>query len=87
MEKKIILITGGAGFIGFHLTKKLLTNEENKDIRVIGIDNMNSYYDVELKKARLEILAGLDGYTFVEGDISDKAFMEKCLWNISHRLL
>lgn len=77
MEKKIILITGGAGFIGFHLTKKLLTNEENKDIRVIGIDNMNSYYDVELKKARLEILAGLDGYTFVEGDISDKAFMEK----------
>ena len=47
-----ILITGVAGFIGFHLAKDLL----NKGYDVIGIDNLNSYYDVSLKKARLEIL-------------------------------
>ena len=48
-----ILITGSAGFIGFHLTKKLLSN---KKFNVTGIDNLNSYYDVKLKKDRLKIL-------------------------------
>ena len=47
-----ILVTGAAGFIGFHLTKKL--NDEGHSI--IGIDNLNDYYDVNLKKSRLEIL-------------------------------
>ena len=48
-----ILITGCAGFIGFHLSKKLL---ENKKYKVFGIDNINNYYDVKLKKDRINIL-------------------------------
>ena len=46
-----ILITGSAGFIGYHLTKKIL----NKNIKVIGIDNINNYYDINLKKNRIKI--------------------------------
>ena len=47
---KNILITGIAGFIGFHLAKELI----NEDLNIIGLDNLNSYYDVELKKNRIE---------------------------------
>ena len=50
--KKNILISGSAGFIGFHLCKKLIENNHN----VIGIDNLNDYYDINLKEKRLEIL-------------------------------
>ena len=49
---KIILLTGCAGFIGFHATKKLC----GKNIFVIGVDNLDSYYDVELKKERIKFL-------------------------------
>ena len=49
----IILVTGSAGFIGFHLCQKLI----EKGIYVIGIDNLNDYYDINLKKKRLEILS------------------------------
>ena len=52
---KNILITGSAGFIGFHLCKKLLETEHS----LIGIDNLNNYYDIGLKKRRLEILNNL----------------------------
>ena len=52
MEKLKILVTGAAGFIGFHLSKKLLNN--NYD--VVGIDNLNDYYDVNLQQNRLNIL-------------------------------
>ena len=52
MKKKIILVTGCSGFIGFHTTEFLL----KKGFVVIGIDNMNSYYDTKLKYARLSIL-------------------------------
>ena len=48
-SKKVYLVTGAAGFIGFHLSKRLL----NEGCTVIGLDNLNDYYDVELKKARL----------------------------------
>ena len=57
-----ILITGAAGFIGFHLSKKLLQN--NKDYKVIGIDNLNSYYDVNLKKTRLKKLKKYENFSF-----------------------
>lgn len=52
MKKKIILITGVAGFIGFHLAKKLI----DKNFEIIGIDNLNNYYDVKLKKERLDLI-------------------------------
>jgi len=65
---KTYLITGGAGFIGFFLSKALL----EKGARVIGFDNMNDYYEVSLKEDRLAILQRFDGYTFVKGDLADK---------------
>lgn len=65
---KKVLITGGAGFIGFHLSKKLL----EKGVQVIGIDNLNDYYEVSLKEARLAILKGYQDYAFQKMDIADK---------------
>lgn len=67
MTKKY-LITGAAGFIGYYLSKKLL---QNGDL-VVGIDNLNDYYDVKLKEARLADLAPFGNFRFVKGDISDK---------------
>ncbi|WP_430790439.1 GDP-mannose 4,6-dehydratase [Virgibacillus flavescens] len=67
-KSKTYLVTGAAGFIGFFLSKKLL----EADCRVVGIDNLNDYYDVNLKHARLEQLTPNDKFTFVKGDLSDK---------------
>ncbi len=66
--KEKILITGASGFIGFHLAKLLL----NKNYEVVGIDNMNDYYDIRLKEGRLEILKKYDNYTFYKMDLKDK---------------
>jgi len=63
-----ILITGAAGFIGFHLSKRLL--ERGK--RVIGFDNINDYYSVDLKYARLDILNKYENFEFVKGDLADE---------------
>ena len=68
---KRVLITGAAGFIGFHLSRSLL----EKGFQIIGLDNLNDYYDRNLKKARLEILCTYDRYTFIKGDISDNILM------------
>lgn len=65
---KLYLITGGAGFIGYFLSKKLL----EQGCKVVGIDNLNDYYDVNLKEIRLKQLNGQKNYTFIKGDISDK---------------
>jgi UDP-glucuronate 4-epimerase len=64
-----LLITGAAGFIGFHLSQKLL----EEDYQVIGIDNLNDYYDPGLKKARLEILGSHNNFSFHKVDLNDKA--------------
>ncbi|RJE49074.1 MULTISPECIES: SDR family NAD(P)-dependent oxidoreductase [unclassified Dehalobacter] len=64
---KLYLITGSAGFIGFFLSKKLL----EQGCRVVGIDNMNDYYDVNLKESRLKLLEEQEQYTFIKEDISD----------------
>ncbi len=66
---KTYLVTGGAGFIGFHLSKTLL----EKGAVVIGFDNLNDYYDVKLKEDRLAILEQYEKYTFVKGDLADNA--------------
>lgn len=68
---KNYLVTGVAGFIGYFLAKRLL----EQGCRVIGIDNINNYYDVNLKYARLELLKPFEKFTFILGDISDKAMM------------
>jgi len=70
---KKILITGAAGFIGANLAKRLCTNI--KKIKVIGIDNINNYYDVKLKNARLEELVKNPSFTFIKGNIADKALI------------
>ena len=63
-----ILITGCAGFIGFHLTQKAIS----LGYEVIGVDNVNDYYDVALKKTRLKLLGGLPGFTFRQLDLADR---------------
>lgn len=70
-KTKTYLVTGAAGFIGFYLSKRLL----EQGCRVIGIDNINNYYDVNLKYARLEKLKPFGRFTFIKGDISDKAMI------------
>lgn len=67
-------ITGVAGFIGSNLAKRILTEE--KDVKVIGLDNMNDYYDVKIKEWRLEELNKYDNFIFIKGDLSDKNTVE-----------
>lgn len=67
---KTILVTGAAGFIGSNLVKKLY--KELPEAQVIGIDNMNDYYDVRLKEQRLEELLQYPTFTFIKGNIADK---------------
>lgn len=70
LGNKTILVTGAAGFIGSNLVKRIY--EETPSATVIGIDNMNDYYDVALKEFRLKELCELSNFTFVKGSIADK---------------
>lgn len=72
MQDRATLITGVAGFIGFHLATRLL----NDGGRVIGLDNINAYYDPALKEARLARLGAHDGFTFVKADIAEREALE-----------
>ncbi|AEH06052.1 NAD-dependent epimerase/dehydratase family protein [Methanothermococcus okinawensis] len=69
MKYKNILITGSAGFIGFHLSKYLLENYN--DIQIIGIDNLNNYYNPILKEKRNDILKNYENYNFIKMDFSN----------------
>ena len=73
LENKTILITGVAGFIGSYLAQRLL--DEVEGVKVIGIDNMNDYYDVSLKDFRLEKLSKYSAFMFIKGNIADKALI------------
>ena len=69
----VILVTGSAGFIGSHLAHRLLDRGDE----VVGLDNLNEYYDVRLKYARLERLKALPGFEFARLDLADKAGMSE----------
>lgn len=68
-----ILVTGAAGFIGFHLCQRLLTDP---NVQVLGLDNLNPYYAVQLKRDRVAQLTGRDRFTFYELDLADRAGLE-----------
>jgi UDP-glucuronate 4-epimerase len=68
-----ILVTGAAGFIGFHLSKRLAQDKH----QVTGLDNLNDYYDVNLKKSRVELLSALPSFEFVRGDLTNRDGLNK----------
>ena len=72
-NQKKILITGAAGFIGFHLSRRLLERGDN----VVGLDNLNDYYDVNLKHDRLKQLEGREGFRFVRMDLEERDAIAK----------
>lgn len=71
---RTIFVTGASGFIGSNLCKRIL--KENSECRVIGLDNMNDYYDVRIKEARLNELSGYPNYTFIKGNLADKELID-----------
>ena len=73
LNYKCILVTGGAGFIGSNLIKRLFADV--KEATIINIDNMNDYYDPSLKEYRLKELS--DRFHFIKGDLADKALIDK----------
>ncbi len=72
-DEKTILITGAAGFIGYHLALRLL----GSGLHVLGADSVNDYYDPSLKRARLERLLAFERFTFYEGNLADEAFTQR----------
>lgn len=76
-----ILVTGAAGFIGFHVAAKLLDRGDE----VVGLDNLNDYYDVRLKEARLARLEGRPGFTFHRLDLADREGMERLFAEVRPR--
>lgn len=81
--KKVVLVTGAAGFIGYHLVRRLL----DMGVRVIGFDNINSYYDVNLKKSRLKILRQYEKISFVKGDLINKKEIDAVFINYNPQVV
>lgn len=73
LKGKTVLVTGAAGFIGANLVKRLYNDIEN--VKVIGIDNVNDYYDIRLKDYRLKELGEYESFEFIKGSIADKAII------------
>ena len=76
LNGKTILVTGAAGFIGSNLVMELLRTAEN--VTIVGLDNMNDYYEVSLKEYRLRQLEGHKNFIFIKGDLADK----ECIMDI-----
>lgn len=72
---KRYVITGVAGFIGSNLAQRIL--KENQDVQIVGLDNMNEYYDVRIKESRLKELNEFSNFTFIKGNLADKETVEK----------
>ncbi len=79
----VVLLTGSAGFIGFYVTKALLESGD----KVIGLDNFNSYYAPELKRARTEVLVGYNNFVPVEADLADRDAVKRCFEEYSPELV
>ena len=75
LENKVILITGASGFIGANLAQRLLN--DYKDIKIIGLDSMNDYYDTKIKEYRLNNLLKYPNFKFVKGNLADKELITK----------
>lgn len=75
LTNKTVLVTGSSGFIGSNLVKRLV--KEVEGIKVIGLDNMNDYYDVRIKESRLDELSKYNNYTFIKGNLADKEVITK----------
>ena len=75
VKKKTYFITGSSGFIGSNLAKRILNEEDN--VLVIGLDNMNNYYDVKIKESRLERLQKYNNFIFIKGNLADKELINK----------
>lgn len=93
LENKTILVTGAVGFIGSNLVKRIY--KEVPSATIIGIDNMNAYYDVALKEFRLNDLVKYPSFFFIKGNIADKALITEIfekykpsvVINLRHRLV
>ena len=73
LNNSVILITGAAGFIGSYLCKRLVNDYPNT--KIVGVDNLNDYYDVNLKYHRLSWFKDCSAFEFLKGDIADKEFV------------
>lgn len=85
LSGKTVLVTGAAGFIGSFLSERLLSDFE--DIRVIGFDSVNDYYDIRLKESRLEKLQKHENFTFIKANLADKDKVDEVFCKYSPQIV
>lgn len=85
LKGKTVLVTGAAGFIGSFLSERLLSDFE--DIRVIGFDSVNDYYDIRLKESRLEKLQKHRNFIFIKANLADKDKVNEVFWKYSPQIV